>query len=91
MNGFFEDLEDGLEPIEADDEWWMDLDQAWEGAEALVGLALTRVKGEKPDTDTLVAWFIEDLGCEATDGCWVEFDGTCPHGSESWFLVLGLI
>jgi hypothetical protein len=29
-------------------------------------------------------------GCEATDGCWVEIDGTCPHGKRSWMLELGL-
>ena len=30
-------------------------------------------------------------GCEATDGCWVEPDGTCEHGNQSWMLKLGLI
>jgi hypothetical protein len=33
----------------------------------------------------------EDGGCEATDGCFVESDGTCEHGQPSWLLVLGLI
>jgi hypothetical protein len=27
----------------------------------------------------------------ATDGCSVEPDGVCPHGSKSWLLVLGWI
>ena len=35
--------------------------------------------------------FEEDGGCLATDGCWVETDGTCPHGHPSWLLVLGMI
>ena len=32
-------------------------------------------------------------GCEAAcpHGCWVEPDGTCPHGNPSWLLKLGLI
>ena len=33
----------------------------------------------------------EDGGCEATDGCFVEPDGTCDHGQPSWLLALGLI
>ena len=28
---------------------------------------------------------------EATDGCTVEPDGTCPHGYPSWELYWGLI
>lgn len=28
---------------------------------------------------------------EATDGCKVEPDGTCPHGRKSWMLVLQLV
>lgn len=43
-----------------------------------------------PDLETLMDWEAED-GCEATDGCWVEPDGTCPHGCKSWLLELGLI
>ena len=46
---------------------------------------------DEPDFETLENWMIEDGGCEATDGCWVEPDGTCPHGHPSWFLVLGLV
>ena len=29
--------------------------------------------------------------CEATDGCQVEPDGHCPHGHESWMLVIGIV
>ena len=45
---------------------------------------------EPPDLETLMSWEAEG-GCEATDGCWVEPDGTCPHGHRSWLLELGLI
>jgi len=53
----------------------------------------TLTKPEKlqpPDVETLMEWE-EEGGCEATDGCWVEPDGTCPHGRKSWLLELGLI
>jgi len=45
---------------------------------------------EPPDLETLMAWE-EEGGCEATDGCWVESDGVCSHGHQSWLLELGLI
>lgn len=45
---------------------------------------------EAPDEDTLMGWMNEG-GCEATDGCWVEVDGTCPHDKPSWALVMGLV
>jgi len=32
-----------------------------------------------------------DGGCEATDGCWVEPDGTCEHGKPGWLVVLGVV
>ena len=47
-------------------------------------------EAEPPDLETLRAWESEG-GCEATDGCWVEPDGTCPHGHPSWLLKLGYI
>jgi hypothetical protein len=43
-----------------------------------------------PDLETLIEWEADGM-CEATDGCVVEPDGTCPHGCPSWLLVLGLI
>ena len=46
---------------------------------------------EPPDFETLMEWMWEDGGCEATDGCWIEPDGVCPHGHPSWLLRLGLI
>jgi hypothetical protein len=45
---------------------------------------------ERPSLEQLREWMSEG-GCEAQDGCWVEPDGTCPHGIQSWLLVLGLI
>ena len=43
-----------------------------------------------PDIEDLMEWE-SDGGCEATDGCWVEPDGTCEHGAKSWLLVMGMI
>lgn len=48
-------------------------------------------KLQAPDLETLIEWMVDDGGCESTDGCWVEPDGICPHGCQSWFLVMGLI
>lgn len=45
---------------------------------------------EEPDEDQLEAWMMDDV-CEATDGCLVEPDGTCPHGHPSWLLRMGLV
>jgi hypothetical protein len=45
---------------------------------------------EVPDVETLEEWQAEG-GSEALDGCWVEPDGTCPHGKPSWLLVLGYV
>ena len=48
---------------------------------------------EPPDLETLMQWMNNDGGCEAAcpHGCWVEPDGTCPHGKPSWLIVMGLI
>jgi hypothetical protein len=48
------------------------------------------LKSPMPALDTLIAW-LEEGGSEATDGCWVEPDGICPHGCPSWLLELNLI
>ena len=45
----------------------------------------------RPSLEELQRQLEEDGGCEATDGCWVEPDGTCDHGQPSWLLALGLI
>jgi hypothetical protein len=46
---------------------------------------------DEPDLEQLEEWFYEDAGVEATDGCWIEPDGTCEHGHPSWLLKLGYI
>jgi hypothetical protein len=45
----------------------------------------------RPSLEELQRQVEEDGGGEATDGCWVEPDGTCDHGQPSWLLALGLI
>lgn len=45
---------------------------------------------DEPDEDQLEAWLMDDV-CEATDGCVVELDGTCPHGHPSWLRRMGLV
>ena len=45
---------------------------------------------ESPSIEQLEEW-MDEGGCEATDGCWVEPDGTCVHNCDSWLLVMGLI
>jgi hypothetical protein len=43
-----------------------------------------------PSTDDLSEWMNEG-GCEAIDGCWVEPDGFCEHGRPSWLIYMGMI
>lgn len=62
-----------------------------QGAAALKETAGTKPTTRKaPSMATLNRW-MNDGGAEATDGCWVEPDGRCSHGCESWLIVLGLI
>lgn len=44
----------------------------------------------EPTVDEL-ADMANDSSAEATDGCWVEQDGTCEHGHPSWLIRMGLI
>ena len=44
----------------------------------------------EPDIEELEEW-MNDGGCEATDGCWTEPDGHCEHGKPSWLLKMGSI
>ncbi len=46
-----------------------------------------KMKG--PSYKTMMQW-IEDGRAKATDGCWVEPDGRCPHGCRSWLIELGI-
>jgi hypothetical protein len=48
------------------------------------------VKMEQPTAEELIQWEA-DGGCYATDGCWVETDGTCEHGKPSWLKAMGMI
>ena len=43
---------------------------------------------DAPDIETLMQWEMDGV-CEALDGCLVEPDGICPHGSPSWLVYLG--
>jgi hypothetical protein len=45
----------------------------------------------EPTEEDLTRWEFDEGECNATDGCWVEPDGTCPHGHPSWMIYLGLI
>ena len=45
---------------------------------------------QEPSSEQLMEWE-SDGGCQATDGCWVEPDGVCEHGHESWMLMLGVV
>ena len=44
----------------------------------------------EPSAAQIHEW-LNDGRAEALDGCIVEPDGTCPHGSPSWLIELGLI
>lgn len=46
---------------------------------------------QPPAVETLWDWVDEYGKCTATDNCWVEPDGVCEHGHQSWLLELGLI
>jgi len=43
-----------------------------------------------PDMDEIEEMMVDSI-VEATDGCEVEPDGTCPHGHPSWLIRMGLI
>lgn len=44
---------------------------------------------DEPDFDELEEMVYDSLA-EATDGCTVEPDGTCPHGHVSWLIYMGM-
>jgi len=43
-----------------------------------------------PSDEQLSQWMMDGV-CEAVDGCTVEPDGTCEHGSPSWLIQLGFM
>ena len=67
------------------------MDTAECGAGQWEGMRMVNETEQVPDRETIVDWLEEGGGAEATDGCWVEPDGTCQHGCVSWLIKLGLI
>lgn len=63
-----------------------------EAATNLVAEPVAEPELKPPDVETLIEWEAEG-GCEAAcpHHCWVEPDGTCPHGNPSWLRRLGLV
>ena len=47
-------------------------------------------RSKPPSLKTIERW-LDDGCCKTPDGCAVEPDGICPHGEESWALILGYI
>ena len=45
-------------------------------------------KAKVPSIKTLERWS-NDCVCKTPDGCRVEPDGICPHGWNSWLIILG--
>ena len=45
---------------------------------------------KEPTLKQLEQWMWDGIA-EATDGCRVEPDGTCPHGCNSWLIEMGII
>jgi hypothetical protein len=50
-----------------------------------------RKKRPKPPSLSTMERWMEEGVARAVDGCRVEPDGHCPHGSPSWLIELGLI
>ena len=48
------------------------------------------MREQHPTIEQLIEWHKRG-GCEATDGCWVEPDGECEHGCNSWLIEMGMI
>jgi hypothetical protein len=48
-------------------------------------------KLKPPSKKKIEKWLLDEELVEATDGCKVEPDGTCPHGKTSWLIILGYI
>ena len=45
----------------------------------------------RPSLEELQRLVEEEGGCEATDGCFVEPDGSCEHQRPSWLLAPGFL
>lgn len=57
---------------------------------ATINFGPPKPTADPPDEETLMEYMF-DGECEATDGCMVEPDGTCPHGHVSWLIHYGMI
>ena len=55
-----------------------------------VRMVCTKSQAKRPSIATMTRWSMDGVA-KATDGCRVEPDGVCPHGKQSWLLVLGYI
>jgi len=51
-----------------------------------------KAKGKKkpPSIKTMERWMMDGVA-KTPCGCRVEPDGSCPHGQDSWLIILGLI
>lgn len=78
--------------VRLENQGWLEQGMVFDAAEmGLTGEFLWPVPTvDEPDEDQMEAWLMDDI-CEATDGCLVEVDGTCPHGHPSWLLRMGLV
>ena len=45
---------------------------------------------KEPSPETLDRWMADGY-CYCPDGCKVEPDGKCPHGQDSWAVIMGVI
>jgi hypothetical protein len=97
MPGLHEDPEDGWAIWDEEDYRPLDIGEVYtneyrEHAHTRVvrEMEINGIWIEVPSLDTIAGW-LEDGVCEATDGCLVEEDGTCPHGKKSWLVELGII
>jgi hypothetical protein len=53
----------------------------------IVFVEKTKKTKKAPSTKTLTKWMMDGVA-KAVDGCKVEPDGTCEHGSPSWLLTI---
>jgi len=94
LNGDYQLAELGYISIDELISYGVELDLYWKPR------TLSKVKAElehteEPeqtifDLEDLETWMSEGT-CPALDGCMVELDGHCPHGSPSMMLSMGLI
>lgn len=49
-----------------------------------------KIYKNRPTFAQLENWFFNSI-CYTPCNCLVEPDGQCPHGEDSWFIILGII